>query len=189
MLISRNKAVFLDRDGTINVDKGYLYKACDFEFLPGATDALKKLQNAGYLLIVITNQSGIGRGYYTEEDFEALNEYMKSELRKHGVNLAGVYYCPHLPDAKVERYRKVCTCRKPSLGLFERAVHDFNIDLSLSYAVGDKPRDCAICLKSECRGFLINADSDDERIMRVTSLYEASEIITGGKECRTYETF
>ena len=167
-----NKAVFLDRDGTINIDKGYLYRISDFEFLPGAADALRMLQEAGYLLIIITNQSGIARGYYTEEDFMILNDWMKNELSKNGVNITAVYYCPHLPDAEVERYRKVCTCRKPETGLFERAVHDFDIDLSLSYAVGDKERDCSICLKSECRGFLIGRD--------VESLHEAAEIITGG---------
>ena len=166
-----SKAVFLDRDGTINVDKGYLYRISDFEFLPGAVDALRMLQNAGYLLIVITNQSGIARGYYTEEDFAVLTDYMKSELAKSGVNISGVYYCPHLPDAEVGRYRKVCTCRKPSLGLFGQAVHDFDIDLSQSYAVGDKERDCAICSVSECKGFLIGRD--------VASLYDAAKIITG----------
>ena len=173
-----NKAVFLDRDGTINVDKGYLYRISDFEFLPGAVDALRMLQNAGYLLIIITNQSGIARGYYTEEDFMILNDWMKNELMKHGVKISGVYYCPHLPDAEVERYRKVCSCRKPETGLFERAVHDFDIDLSKSYAVGDKERDCSICLKSECRGFLIGRD--------VMSLHEAAEIITGGHSCLTF---
>ena len=167
----KNKAVFLDRDGTINIDKGYLYRISDFEFLPGAVDALKMLQSAGYLLIIITNQSGIGRGYYTEEDFMRLTDYMKSELAKSGVNISGVYYCPHLPDAEVERYRKICDCRKPATGLFERAVHDFNIDLSRSYAIGDKERDCAICSVSDCKGFLIGRD--------VSSLYEAAEIITG----------
>ena len=166
-----SKAIFLDRDGTINIEKGYLYRISDFEFLPGAVDALRMLQEAGYLLIIITNQSGIGRGYYTEEDFMILNEYMKSELLKMGVKISGVYYCPHLPDAEVERYRKVCTCRKPSLGLFEQAVHDFGIDLSQSYAIGDKERDIAICSGSNCRGFLIGRD--------VESLHEAAEIITG----------
>ena len=167
----KRKAVFLDRDGTINIDKGYLYRISDFEFLPGAVDALKMLQSAGYLLIIITNQSGIGRGYYTEEDFMRLNDYMKAELAKSGVNISGVYYCPHLPDAEVERYRKICDCRKPATGLFERAVKDFNIDLSRSYAIGDKERDCAICSVSDCKGFLIGRD--------VSNLYEAAEIITG----------
>lgn len=176
-----NKAVFLDRDGTINVDKNYLYRTEDFEFLPGAVDALKMLQSAEYLLIIITNQSGIGRGYYTEEDFLKLNEYMKAELSKAGVNISAVYYCPHLPDAQVERYRKVCTCRKPATGLFEQAVRDFNIDLSKSFAVGDKLRDCSICSKSDCGGFLIGADSHDEKIKRVDSLLEAAIIITGKK--------
>ena len=170
-----NKAIFLDRDGTINIDKGYVYRVEDFEFLPGAIEALRLLQEAGFILIIITNQSGIARGYYTEEDFERLNRWMLTELERHGVHIAAVYYCPHLPDAEVERYRKICTCRKPETGLFERAVHDFDIDLSLSYAVGDKERDCSICLKSECRGFLIGRD--------VMSLHEAAEIITGGHSC------
>ena len=99
-----NKAVFLDRDGTINIDKNYLYRKEDFEFMPGAIDGLKKLQEAGYLLIVITNQSGIARGYYTEADYEKLTEYMKSELQKKGVFLTEVLYCPHHPEGVISEY-------------------------------------------------------------------------------------
>ncbi len=176
-----NRAVFLDRDGTINIDKGYMYKIEDVEFLPGAIEALRMLQEAGYLLIIITNQSGIARGYYTEKDFEELNDYMKAELMTQGVKISGVYYCPHLPNGEVERYRKVCTCRKPATGLFERAVQDFDIDLSASYAIGDKERDCSICLDTECKGFLIGRESANDRIRRVSSLKEAAEIITGVK--------
>ena len=87
-----NKAIFLDRDGTINVEKHYLYKKEDFEFLPGVVDALKKLQQAGFILIVITNQSGIGRGYYTEADFQILNSWMMDTLKKYGVFITDVYY-------------------------------------------------------------------------------------------------
>lgn len=97
-----NKAIFLDRDGTINVDKKYLHKIEDFEFLPGVLDGMKMLQNAGYLLIVITNQSGIGRGYYSEKDFEILNSWMLGELESKGIHIARVYYCPHLPNAKIK---------------------------------------------------------------------------------------
>ena len=158
------KAVFLDRDGTINVEKNYLYKIEDFEFIDGVLEALKKLSDAGFLLIIITNQSGIARGYYTEKDYEILNSWLLETLAKNGINIAASYFCPHLPDATVEKYRTICTCRKPNTGLFEQAVKDFNIDLSKSFAIGDKIRDLAICGKSECKGFLIGNNEKPEII-------------------------
>lgn len=162
-----NKAVFLDRDGTINVEKNYLYKIEDFEFLPGAVEGLRMLEEQGYLLIIITNQSGIARGYYAEKDFVILNDWMKEELRKQGVDITAVYYCPHLPDAKVKKYRKNCECRKPKLGMFKQAVKDYNIDLNMSYAIGDKMRDCSICKETNCRGFLIGNSENDNIITNV----------------------
>lgn len=162
-----NKAVFLDRDGTINLEKNYLYRIEDFEFLPGVVDALKMLQQAGYLLVIITNQSGIGRGYYTEADFQKLNDWMVSTLRKQGVTIADVYFCPHLPDAQVAEYRKQCNCRKPKLGMFEKAVNEHHIDLAKSFAIGDKIRDCAICESTECRGFLIGNNEKSDVIADV----------------------
>ena len=170
-----SKAVFLDRDGTINVDKNYLFKIEDFEFLPGAVEGLKALQASGFLLIIITNQSGIARGYFTVEDYLRLNDFMLNELERLGVHISKSYYCPHGPDSK-------CNCRKPETGLFEQAVKEFDIDLSKSFAIGDKPRDCSICLKTECRGFLINGKSDNEKITSVSSLFEAAKIITGGEK-------
>ena len=164
-----NKAIFLDRDGTINVEKNYLYKIEDFEFLPGVVDALKKLQQAGFLLIIITNQSGIGRGYYTEVDFQKLNSWMIDTLKKQGVFITDVYFCPHLPDAQVEKYRKDCNCRKPKLGMYEQAVIDHNITLSKSYAIGDKIRDCAICVYTPCRGYLIGDNENEDVIKNVQS--------------------
>lgn len=162
-----NKAIFLDRDGTINVEKHYLYKKEDFELLPGVIDALKMLQSAGFLLIIVTNQSGIARGYYTEADFQKLNCWMINTLKSKGVYIADVYYCPHLPDAPVESYRKNCDCRKPKLGMFRKAVEEHNIDLSISYAIGDKIRDCAICKDTECHGFLISGNENDDIILNV----------------------
>ncbi len=159
-----NKAIFLDRDGTINVEKNYLYKIEDFEFLPGVIEALKKLQNAGYLLIIITNQSGIGRGYYTEADFQKLNDWMITTLKKQGVIITDVYYCPHLPDAQVEIYRKNCDCRKPKLGMYKQAIIDHDIVLSESYAIGDKMRDCAICEGTACKGFLIGNNEKQDTL-------------------------
>lgn len=162
-----NKAVFLDRDGTINVEKNYLYKIKDFEFLPGVVEALKILQDAGYLLIIITNQSGIGRGYYTEKDFKELNNWMISTLKEKGVKISAVYYCPHLPDAKIKVYRKDCECRKPKLGMYNQAIKEHELDLSLCYAIGDKIRDCTICEETVCRGFLIGNNEKKDIISQV----------------------
>lgn len=163
----KNKAAFLDRDGTINVEKNYLYRVTDFEFLPKVKSSLKKLQEAGYLLIIVTNQSGIGRGYYTEEDFQVLNEWMISSFQQDGIDISKVYYCPHLPDATMEAYRMKCSCRKPALGMYERAMLEFDIDMEASIAVGDKIRDCAVCERYNCRGFLIGNNEKQEIIKAV----------------------
>lgn len=162
-----NKAIFLDRDGTLNVEKNYLYKIEDFEWLPGTIEALKLLQDAGYLLVIITNQSGIGRGYYTEEDYLKLERWMLQTLKERGINLSAVYHCPHLPDAQVEKYRKDCTCRKPKLGMFRQAIADLEIDVDRSFAIGDKIRDCTICAKTKCKGFLIAENERPEIIQQV----------------------
>lgn len=159
-----NKAIFLDRDGTINIEKKYLYKIKDFEFLPGVIEGLKLLQNRGFLLIVITNQSGIGRGYYSEEDFMKLNVWMLNLLKLNGVIINHVYYCPHHPNAIIDKYRRICSCRKPALGMYEQAVQEYNICLEESFAVGDKIRDCTICKKTSCRGYLIS-DNENEKII------------------------
>ena len=167
MLVKMNKAIFLDRDGTINVEKEYLFRIEDFEFLPGVINSLKMIKDNGYLIIIITNQSGIARGYYTEDDFRKLNDWMLDELKTQGIIVDAVYYCPHHPNAKVEQYRAYCNCRKPGLGLFDKAINDFDIDLSKSYAIGDKIRDCSICDSSPCRGFLIANNEDPEIIESV----------------------
>lgn len=159
-----NRAIFLDRDGTINVEKHYLHKIEDFEFLPGVIEGLKLLQDAGFLLIIVTNQSGIGRGYYSEEDFNVLTKWMIQILEQSGVKITQVYFCPHLPDAIIEKYRKDCDCRKPRLGMYLKAVEDYDIDLSQSYVIGDKIRDGAICNDTECRGFLV-ADNEKAEII------------------------
>jgi len=159
--------VFLDRDGTINVEKNYLYKIEDFEFIDGVLKALRELSDAGFLLIIITNQSGIARGYYTEKDYGILNSWLFETFAKNGIKISASYFCPHLPDASVERYRTICNCRKPNTGLFEQAVKDFNIDLKKSFAIGDKIRDLAICEKSECKGFLIGDNEETEIIEKI----------------------
>lgn len=183
-----NKAIFLDRDGTINVDKEYLNIIEDFEYLPGVIKGLKLLQDAGYKLIIITNQSGIARGYYTEDDFLKLNEWMVKDLKANGISISKVYYCPHHPESKIERYRVDCDCRKPKLGMYKKAIREFDIDLSQSWTIGDKLRDSLICETTICRGFLISDLEKTEIIEAVkqevyknieyaSDLYEAAKRI------------
>lgn len=134
-------AVFLDRDGVLNEDRGYVHRWEDFSFLPGAIDALRQLQQKGYLLVVITNQSAIARGLCTEADVLALHERMRAFLRERGIELAGIYYCPHHPQGSVSDYAIACACRKPEPGMILRAAQAHGIDLSRSLLVGDKLSD------------------------------------------------
>ena len=135
-------AVFLDRDGVINVDHGYVSTWERFEFLPGVPDALRALQDAGYLLIVVSNQSGIGRGYYGEADVESLNQAVAQHLGSTvGVTLSEFYHCPHHPTEAEGEFRRQCDCRKPAPGMIRQAVLDHGIDLKTSLLVGDKDSD------------------------------------------------
>ena len=117
------KTVFLDRDGTINEEVSYLHKVEDFRFLPGVVEGMKHLYDSGFALVVLTNQAGIGRGYYTEKDAENVHRFMREALAKKGVTLSGVYYCPHHPEA-IPPYKVDCPCRKPKAGLFYQAEWD-----------------------------------------------------------------
>jgi D-glycero-D-manno-heptose 1,7-bisphosphate phosphatase len=135
------KAAFLDRDGVINRECDYLYRVSDFEFLPGALQGLRQLSELGFLLAVVTNQSGIARGLYTETDYSALTEHMVAELASHGVTLAGIRHCPHLPEASMEAYRCDCNCRKPKPGMVLDLAKRLDVDLSASILVGDKLSD------------------------------------------------
>ncbi len=128
------KALFLDRDGVINRDHGYVHTPEQFEFMPGIFELLKAARAAHYLPIVITNQSGINRGYYTRSDFERLSRWMLARLLEKGAPIGGVYYCPHRPD-------EACHCRKPEAGLFEQAISDRRIDPARSVMIGDKLSD------------------------------------------------
>ncbi|SKC35006.1 D-alpha,beta-D-heptose 1,7-bisphosphate phosphatase [[Eubacterium] yurii] len=131
-----NKAAFFDRDGTINVEKNYLYKVGDFEFIEGIPELIKKYNDEGYIVIVVTNQAGIARGYYTEEDMNILHRYINEQLAKIGAHIDAFYFCPHHPDITGE-----CNCRKPKTGMLEKAIKDWDIDVSQSILYGDKPWD------------------------------------------------
>jgi len=137
----KNKAVFLDRDGTINVDKGFVYRVEDFEFIDGVTEAIRALNKNNFKVIVVTNQSGIGRGYYNEEDLHNLHYFINKELSKYDAWIDKFYYCPHHPKAKIEKYRIDCKCRKPNTGLLQQAIKDFDIDARQSFLIGNSLRD------------------------------------------------
>ncbi|MFZ4835671.1 D-glycero-beta-D-manno-heptose 1,7-bisphosphate 7-phosphatase [Rouxiella sp. Mn2063] len=134
-------AIFLDRDGTINVDHGYVHEIDDFQFIDGVIEALIKLKEMGFALVLVTNQSGIARGKFTEEQFFTLTEWMDWSLADRGVDLDGIYFCPHHPEASVAEYKQVCDCRKPEAGMFLTAKEELNIDMAASYMVGDKIED------------------------------------------------
>lgn len=131
-------AIFLDRDGTMNVDKGYVHEIDNFEFIDGAIEAMHELKKMGYALVMVTNQSGIARGLFTEETFMQLTEWMDWSLADREIDLDGIYFCPHHPDAIVEEYRQQCDCRKPQPGMLLSAQQELNIDMAASYMVGDK---------------------------------------------------
>lgn len=135
------KALFLDRDGIINIEKNYVHKIEDFEFVDGVFETLRFFQNEGYLLIIITNQAGIGRGYYTEKDFHKLNEWMLDELMKQGIRIDKVYYDPYHPVHGIGKYKKDSVNRKPNPGMILDAKMYFDIDLEKSALIGDKLSD------------------------------------------------
>jgi histidinol-phosphate phosphatase family protein len=144
----RKPAVFLDRDGTILNERGYLSDPNRLKFYPSAFRGLKRLQNAGYKLVVITNQSGIGRGYFTLETLSKIHLRFKQVLAQHGIRIDGIYFCPHLPENN-------CDCRKPKTKLIKKAVRDLDIDLRHSYLIGDQKRDVQLADNVGIPGFLI----------------------------------
>jgi len=135
------KAIFLDRDGVIIEDKGYTHLVEDLVFLPNAIKGLKLLKTCGYDLFMVTNQGGIGLGKYTEDQFLKFTWVMLRELQEYGIDIRKVYYCPHRPDATLEKYKLDCSCRKPKNGMLIQAVKDFGIDVDRSWLIGDKDSD------------------------------------------------
>ncbi|QBL08436.1 D-glycero-beta-D-manno-heptose 1,7-bisphosphate 7-phosphatase [Rheinheimera sp. D18] len=139
--MSLRKAAFLDRDGVINVDHGYVSSPEQFEFIDGVFAACRHLQQQGYLLIVVTNQSGIGRGYYDEAKFWQLTAWMKAQFEAHQVKLTDVYFCPHHPINAKPPYQAECDCRKPAPGMLLQAIKKYQIDPAQSLMLGDKKAD------------------------------------------------
>lgn len=149
------KALFLDRDGTINVDKHYVYKKEDFVLIKGVTDAIKRYSNKQFVVIVVTNQSGIGRGLFTEADMLSVHKYAEQLMATEGVKIDKWYYCPHHPIYGIGRYKIECNCRKPNTGMLEQAIKEFDIDVGKSLLVGDKESDIKCGQKMGIRSIYI----------------------------------
>lgn len=160
----KHKALFLDRDGTINVDTDYLYKIEDFQFEKNVPETLKYFFDKGYKLIVITNQSGIARGYYTEDDLKKLHDHIQEEAKKFGFYFTDFYYCPHHKDGTVEKYAIECECRKPKTFLLKKAAKGHYLTLLGSYFIGDKPADMKLGRKMGLSTILVSTGYGKETV-------------------------
>jgi D-glycero-D-manno-heptose 1,7-bisphosphate phosphatase len=176
-----NPALFLDRDGVINVEKNYVYRIEDFEFVEGIFELCERAQSLGFRLIVITNQAGIGRGYYTEADFQRLTAWMLGAFRRRGIEITWVYHCPCHPTEGMGEYRRESFDRKPNPGMILQAQRDFDLDLGHSVLIGDKDSDLAAGRSGGVGHLLklvhaaeIHDDRTDEGILRVDSLLTAN---------------
>lgn len=149
------KAVFFDRDGTINVEAGYIRDLKNLKLIEGAAESIKKLKEAGFIIILVTNQSGPARNYYSEDWVNTLNNTVNNMLVENGTSLDDIYYCPHLPDGIVPEYTKDCDCRKPNIGMFLKAKEKHNIDFSQSFMVGDKATDVEAGHNAGCKSILL----------------------------------
>lgn len=138
---AKNKAVFIDRDGVINEERHYVHRIEDFVVLPGVVEGLKLLRQAGYRLVVVTNQAGIARGYYTEADMQRLHAHMRGLLADSGVAIDAIYHCPHHPLGENPAYAVECDCRKPAAGMLFAAARELDLDLGASVMIGDKSSD------------------------------------------------
>ena len=182
-----NKAVFFDRDGTLNVNTDYLYKKENFIWMPDAVEAIKYANDNDYLVIVVTNQSGVARGYYTEEDIKILHHWMNSELKKKGAHIDAFYYCPYHTAGTIPEYTKDSEDRKPKPGMILNAVSDFekigiSIDIKNSFTVGNKISD-VLAGKNAGTGknILVGNDETDENGVadeKFDSLFEFSRKLT-----------
>jgi len=153
--MKNNAAVFLDRDGVINEEVGYLDSLDKLKIIPSAYEAIRLINESGMQAVVISNQAGIAKGLFTEEFVRETNDCLQTMLKQRGAFINKFYFCPHHPVEGIEPYRRVCDCRKPSPGMLLRAAQDLNIDLKMSYFIGDRFRDMEAAKKVEVKGILV----------------------------------
>jgi D-glycero-D-manno-heptose 1,7-bisphosphate phosphatase len=174
------RCIFLDRDGTLIEDRGYIHRIEDYVRLAGAAQGLRRLMDAGYRLVIVTNQSGIGRGYFDEAAFQRLQEHLVRDFAREGVRFEATYFCPHLPDAG-------CDCRKPAPGMLERAARELDADLPASWVIGNEARDVELARNAGCRAVRLLEGPDPAcgsgpgpDVPTVRDLEEAAQVVLGG---------
>ncbi len=184
-----NKAVFLDRDGVITKEPPYYAHRIDqLELVPKSAEAIRLLNKNGFKVIIISNQSGVARGYYQEKDIQIYNNEMKRQLEKKGARIDAIYCCPHHPEAVIEKYRIDCDCRKPKPGMLRQAEKDLNLDLKCSFLIGDKTSDIEAGYRAGCKTILVLTGHGNDELKKISKtnvksnyiskdLYTASEII------------
>lgn len=149
---TRRPAAFLDRDGVLNVDHGYAHRADQLDWVKGAQEAVRLLNEAGFTVIVVTNQSGVARGMYSEADIHAFHAHMQEALNAQGAHIDAFYHCPHHPEGSVEAFTGACDCRKPGTGMLEQAAREWPLDLERSFLIGDRDGDMEAAAAFKIRG-------------------------------------
>jgi D-glycero-D-manno-heptose 1,7-bisphosphate phosphatase len=182
ILMMKKRAVFLDRDGTINKDVGYPSSFSMIEIFPYSFEAIKKINDAGLLAVIVSNQSGVGRGLIVEKDLVDIHQKLRGAFAKHGAHFDGVYYCPHYRLSSIPRYRKNCRCRKPNPGMGLQAAAELNIDMNNSYMVGDKVEDILFGYNIQAKPILLLTGFGQEVLpklkkKRIVPAYVASNVL------------
>jgi len=166
-----NKAVFLDRDGVITKEPPYYaHKIDQLELIPKSAEAIRLLNKNGFKVIIISNQSGVARGYYQEKDIQIYNNEMKRQLEEKGARIDAIYYCPHHPEATIKEYKIDCDCRKPKPGMLRQAEKDLNLDLKRSFLVGDKMSDIEAGYRAGCKTILVLTGQGDGELKKIPEM-------------------
>ena len=172
----KKPAVFLDRDGVINRDVGYVYRPQEFQFIEGVFRLAFAVRRAGYLLIVVTNQAGVARGYYSEEDVNGAHQWLQQEFGKRGAGIDAFYFCPYHPEASVPQYRMSSPDRKPEPGMILRAAQDWSLDLSASVLVGDKESDIEAGRRAQVGTLVLFNLAFDAKLVALGDRYEVGSL-------------
>ena len=166
-----NRAVFLDRDGVITKEPPYYaHKINQLELIPNSAEAIRLLNESGFKVIVVSNQAGVARGYYQEKDIETYNNAMKGQLEEKGARIDAIYYCPHHPEAVIEKYKIDCECRKPKPGMLKRAEKDLGLDLKRSFLIGDKMSDIEAGYRAGCKTILVLTGQGNDELKKISKM-------------------